>query len=78
MKRYQVTLDADERQHLHDLIASGKAAARRAIARSWAICDNRDVRSAVGINWVLDVRIVVRGPLSCHRTRIAFKIISPA
>ena len=29
MKRYKVTLDADERQHLHDLIASGKAAARK-------------------------------------------------
>jgi transposase len=29
MKRYKVTLDADERQHLHDLIAAGKAAARK-------------------------------------------------
>ena len=29
MKRYKVTLDADERQHLHDLIAAGQAAARK-------------------------------------------------
>ena len=29
MKRYKVTLEADERQHLHDLIAAGKAAARK-------------------------------------------------
>ena len=29
MKRYKVTLDAEERQHLHDLIAAGKAAARK-------------------------------------------------
>ena len=29
MKRYKVTLDADERQHLHDLIAAGRAAARK-------------------------------------------------
>jgi transposase len=29
MKRFKVTLDADERQHLHDLIAAGKAAARK-------------------------------------------------
>jgi transposase len=29
MKRYRVTLDAEERQHLHDLIAAGKAAARK-------------------------------------------------
>ncbi len=29
MKRYRVTLDAEERQHLHDLIAVGKAAARK-------------------------------------------------
>jgi transposase len=29
MKRDKVTLDADERQHLHDLIAAGKAAARK-------------------------------------------------
>jgi len=29
MKRYKVTLDAEERQHLHDLIATGKAAARK-------------------------------------------------
>ena len=29
MKRYKVTLDADERQHLHDLIAAGKADARK-------------------------------------------------
>ena len=29
MKRYKVTLTADERQHLHDLIAAGKAAARK-------------------------------------------------
>src|SRR3954470_6156676 len=29
MKRYKVTLDADERQYLHDLIAAGKAAARK-------------------------------------------------
>ena len=29
MKRYRVTLDAKERQHLHDLIAAGKAAARK-------------------------------------------------
>ena len=29
MKRYKVTLDAGERQHLHDLIAAGKAAARK-------------------------------------------------
>ena len=28
MKRYKVTLDVDERQHLHDLIAAGQAAAR--------------------------------------------------
>ena len=29
MKRYKVTLNADERQHLLDLIAAGKAAARK-------------------------------------------------
>jgi transposase len=29
MKRYKVTLQAEERQHLHDLIAAGKAAARK-------------------------------------------------
>src|SRR4051794_18860301 len=29
MKRYKVTLEAEERQHLHDLIASGQAAARK-------------------------------------------------
>ena len=29
MKRYKVTLDAEERQHLHDLLAAGKAAARK-------------------------------------------------
>ena len=29
MKRYKVTLEAEERQHLHDLIAAGKAAAQR-------------------------------------------------
>ena len=29
MKRYKVTLDADECQHLHDLIAAGQAAARK-------------------------------------------------
>jgi transposase len=29
MKRYKVTLEAEERQHLHDLIAAGKAAARK-------------------------------------------------
>src|SRR5437763_8417134 len=29
MKRYKVTLDAEERQHLHDLIATGQAAARK-------------------------------------------------
>ena len=29
MKRYKVTLEADERQHLHDVIAAGKAAARK-------------------------------------------------
>jgi hypothetical protein len=29
MKRYKVTLTAEERQHLHDLIAAGKAAARK-------------------------------------------------
>ena len=29
MKRYKVTLDADERQYLHDLIAAGQAAARK-------------------------------------------------
>ncbi len=29
MKRYKVTLAAEERQHLHDLIAAGKAAARK-------------------------------------------------
>jgi hypothetical protein len=29
MKRYKVTLDAEERQDLHDLIAAGKAAARK-------------------------------------------------
>jgi transposase len=29
MKRYKVTLDAEERQLLHDLIAAGKAAARK-------------------------------------------------
>ena len=29
MKRYKVTLTAEERQHLHDLIAVGKAAARK-------------------------------------------------
>ena len=29
MKRYKVTLEADERQHLHDLIAAGQAAARK-------------------------------------------------
>src|SRR3954470_6917124 len=29
MKRYNVTLEAEERQHLHDLIAAGKAAARK-------------------------------------------------
>ena len=29
MKRYKVTLDADERQYLHDLTAAGQAAARK-------------------------------------------------
>jgi hypothetical protein len=29
MKRYKITLDAEERQHLHDLIAAGQAAARK-------------------------------------------------
>jgi hypothetical protein len=29
MKRYKVTLEPEERQHLHDLIAAGKAAARK-------------------------------------------------
>jgi transposase len=29
MKRYKVTLDAEERQRLHDLIAAGRAAARK-------------------------------------------------
>ena len=29
MKRYKVTLDAEERQALHELIAAGKAAARK-------------------------------------------------
>lgn len=29
MKRYKVTLDAEERQDLHDLIAAGQAAARK-------------------------------------------------
>ncbi len=29
MKRYQVTLEAEERQQLHDLIATGQAAARK-------------------------------------------------
>jgi transposase len=29
MKRYKVTLDAEERQGLHDLIAAGQAAARK-------------------------------------------------
>ena len=29
MKSYKVTLDAEERQHLHDLIAAGQAAARK-------------------------------------------------
>jgi transposase len=29
MKRYKVTLTAEERQHLHDLIAAGKADARK-------------------------------------------------
>src|SRR5512132_2571184 len=29
MKRYNVTLEAEERQHLHDLIAAGQAAARK-------------------------------------------------
>jgi transposase len=29
MKRYKVTLEAQERQHLHDLIAAGTAAARK-------------------------------------------------
>ena len=29
MKRYKVTLDAEERQHLHDLIAAGQAPARK-------------------------------------------------
>ena len=29
MKRYKVTLDAEERQHLLDLIAAGQAAARK-------------------------------------------------
>ena len=29
MKRYKVTLEAEERQYLHDLIAAGKAAARK-------------------------------------------------
>ena len=29
MKKYKVTLDAEERQHLLDLIAAGKAAARK-------------------------------------------------
>ena len=29
MKRYKVTLEAEERQYLHDLIAAGQAAARK-------------------------------------------------
>jgi transposase len=31
MKRYKVTLEAEERQHLHDLIAAGRAAARKLV-----------------------------------------------
>jgi transposase len=31
MKKYKVTLDAEERQHLHDLIATGQAAARKLV-----------------------------------------------
>src|SRR4029077_11679233 len=31
MKRYKVTLEAEERQHLHDLIAAGQAAARKLV-----------------------------------------------
>src|SRR4051794_15747814 len=31
MKKYKVTLDAEERRHLHDLIATGQAAARKLV-----------------------------------------------
>jgi NADH dehydrogenase FAD-containing subunit len=40
------------------------------------VCDNRDVRFAADIRRVLDGRIVVRGFWSCHRSRLALKIIS--
>jgi transposase len=47
MKRYKVTLDADERQHLHDLIAAGRAAARKlAHARILLKADAADGRPA--------------------------------
>ena len=43
MKRYEVTLEADERPHLHDLIAAGQAAARKlAHARSLLKADAAD------------------------------------
>jgi transposase len=43
MKKYKVTLDAEERQHLHDLIAAGQAAAReRAHARILLKADAAD------------------------------------
>jgi transposase len=47
MKRYKVTLEAEERQYLHDLIAAGKAAARKlAHARILLKADAADGGSA--------------------------------
>jgi chromosome partitioning protein len=37
MKRYKVTLEAEERQHLHDLIAAGQAAARKLAANKYRV-----------------------------------------
>jgi predicted site-specific integrase-resolvase len=50
----------------------------RAIARSWVICDNRDVRFAAAIRRGLDGRIVVADPHTCPLlARLASKSISP-
>jgi hypothetical protein len=47
MKRYKVTLEPEERQHLHDLIAAGQAAVRKlAHARILLKADAADVGPA--------------------------------
>ena len=56
----------------------GEGDGGRAIARSWVICDNRDVRFAAAIRRGLDGRIVVADPHTCPLlARLASKSISP-